>query len=167
MNRIRPKQPRFRLEPESYEHLCQEVSRRDSWRCQTCGTTSSLEVHHQQHRSQSGDDSERNPISLGAACHKNVHRGAQRRYLRTSSRRPARGSSFAVLGMNHRTRSARDRDHKQQNAEIQEVMRNDTWCAEKAGTTEQQRPVNDCHRRTDATKVVRPLRNFRLNIVPS
>ena len=46
----------------------------------------------------------------------------------TSSRHPAWGSSFAVLAVNHRTRIARDRYHKQQNAEIQEVMRNDTWC---------------------------------------
>jgi hypothetical protein len=44
----------------------------------------------------------------------------------TSSRHPAWGSSFAVLALNHRTRIARDRYHKQQNAEIQEVMRNDT-----------------------------------------
>jgi hypothetical protein len=35
MNRIRPKQPRFPAEPESYKHLCQKVLRRDSWRCQT------------------------------------------------------------------------------------------------------------------------------------
>jgi|GraSoiStandDraft_41_1057321.scaffolds.fasta_scaffold118814_2 5-methylcytosine-specific restriction endonuclease McrA len=55
MNRIRPKQPRLRLDPESYEQLCEEVLQRDSWRCQACGTTSNLEVHHQQHRSQSGE----------------------------------------------------------------------------------------------------------------
>ena len=53
MNRIRPKQPRLRLDPESYEQLCQKVLQRDGWRCQACGTTSSLEVHHKQHRSQS------------------------------------------------------------------------------------------------------------------
>ena len=55
MNRIRPKQPRLRLDPESYEQLCEEVLQRDSWRCEACGTTSNLEVHHQQHRSQSGE----------------------------------------------------------------------------------------------------------------
>ncbi len=76
MNPIRPKQSRLRLDPESYEQLCQEVLQRDNWRCQACGTTSNLEVHHQQHRSKSGDDSERNLITLCAACHKNVHRGA-------------------------------------------------------------------------------------------
>ena len=62
-----------------------------------------------------------------------------------SSRPPAWGSSFAVFAVKHRTRITRDRYHKQQNAEIQEVMRNDTWCAEKACTTEPQCPVNDCH----------------------
>jgi hypothetical protein len=41
---------------------------------------------------------------------------------------PAWGSNFAVLAVNHRTRITRDRYHKQQNAEIQEVMRNDTRC---------------------------------------
>ena len=76
MNRIRPKQPRLRLDPESYEQLCEEVLQRDSWRCQACGTASNLEVHHQQHRSQSGDDSERNLITLCAVCHQNVHHGA-------------------------------------------------------------------------------------------
>ena len=76
MNRIRRKRPRLRLDPESYEHLCQAVLQRDGWRCQACGTTSNLEVHHQQHRSLSGDDSEQNLITLCAACHKNVHRRA-------------------------------------------------------------------------------------------
>src|SRR5271157_2655447 len=82
----------------------------------------------------------------------------------TSSRSPAHGSSFAVLATNHRMRIARDRYHKQQNAEIQEVMRNNTWCTEEACTqsTEPQCPVNDCHCRTDTSEVVRPLCNFRL-----
>ena len=82
----------------------------------------------------------------------------------TRSRPPARGSSFAVPAMNHRMRIACDRYHKQQNAEIQEVMRNNMWCAEKACTqsTEPQCPVNDCHCRTDTSEVVRPLCNFRL-----
>ena len=44
-----------------------------------------------------------------------------------SSRPPAWGSNFAVLAVNHRTRITRDRYHKQQNAEIQEVMC-DKWC---------------------------------------
>ena len=32
MSRIRPKNPRLRLDPESYEQLCREVWQRDEWR---------------------------------------------------------------------------------------------------------------------------------------
>ena len=63
---IRPKRPRLRLDPESYKQLCRQVLRRDSWRCQACGARLNLEVHHRQHRSQSGDDSEQNLITLCA-----------------------------------------------------------------------------------------------------
>jgi predicted HNH restriction endonuclease len=35
---------------------------------------SNLEVHHKQFRSQSGDDSNENLITLCAACHAGVHR---------------------------------------------------------------------------------------------
>jgi 5-methylcytosine-specific restriction endonuclease McrA len=49
------------------------VLRRDGWRCQSCGTMSNLEVHHKQFRSQSGEDSELNLITLCAVCHETVH----------------------------------------------------------------------------------------------
>jgi hypothetical protein len=48
-------QPRWRLDPELYELLRMHVLR-DGWRCQLCGTTFNLEVHHKEFRSQSGDD---------------------------------------------------------------------------------------------------------------
>ena len=71
---IRPKAPRLRLDLLSYETLRQQILRRDSWRCQSCGTMSNLEVHHKEFRSQSGDDSEENLITLCAACHPRIHR---------------------------------------------------------------------------------------------
>ena len=73
MNRIAPKLPRIRLEAERYEELRQRVLCRDGWRCQSCGAMSHLEVHHQEFRSQSGDDSEQNLITLCATCHNMVH----------------------------------------------------------------------------------------------
>ena len=73
MTRIRPKHARLRLDPELYEQLRNQVLRRDGWRCQSCGTTSNLEVHHQEFRSHSGDDSEQNLITLCSACHAAVH----------------------------------------------------------------------------------------------
>jgi 5-methylcytosine-specific restriction endonuclease McrA len=73
MSQIRPKQPRLRLYPEWYEQLCREVLQRDGWRCQSCGSLKNLQVHHKKFRSQSGDDSERNLITLCSDCHLTLH----------------------------------------------------------------------------------------------
>ena len=63
----------LRLDPVSYENLRQQVLRRDGWRCQSCGTMSNLEIHHKLFRSQSGEDSEANLITLCVCCHEGVH----------------------------------------------------------------------------------------------
>ena len=73
MNGAQPKHPRFRLVPELYEELRNQVLRRDGWRCQACGARSNLEVHHKEFRSQSGNDSEQNLITLCTTCHASVH----------------------------------------------------------------------------------------------
>jgi 5-methylcytosine-specific restriction endonuclease McrA len=70
-----PKQPRIRLDSAAYEELCQQVLRRDSWRCQLCGSRTNLQVHHIQLRSQSGNDAEENLITLCSECHARVHAG--------------------------------------------------------------------------------------------
>ena len=64
---------RLRMDPVSYENLRRQVLRRDAWRCQFCGAMTNLEVHHKEFRSQSGDDSEENLITLCFACHANAH----------------------------------------------------------------------------------------------
>ena len=79
MNPLGPKPTRLRLDPVSYESLRQQILRRDSWRCQLCGTMANLEVHHEQFRSHSGDDSEENLISLCASCHEEMHSPRQDR----------------------------------------------------------------------------------------
>ena len=66
------------LTPVSYEKLRLQVLRRDSWRCQYCGATSNLEVHHQQFRSHCGSDSEENLITPCSVCHAATHSGRQR-----------------------------------------------------------------------------------------
>jgi 5-methylcytosine-specific restriction endonuclease McrA len=72
MSEIRSIPGRMRLNPIAYEDLRQQVLRRDGWRCQ-CGSMSNLEVHHMQFRSQSGDDSEENMVTLCTSCHKKNH----------------------------------------------------------------------------------------------
>ena len=64
---------RLRLDSHSYDNLRQQVLQRDGWRCQSCGAMSNLEVHHQQFRSQSGEDSELNLITLCNDCHARLH----------------------------------------------------------------------------------------------
>ena len=70
MSQIRPKQPRLRLHPKSYEQLWREVLQRDGWRCQSCGSLKNLQVHHKEFRGQS---SEQNLITLCTDRHLNVH----------------------------------------------------------------------------------------------
>jgi 5-methylcytosine-specific restriction endonuclease McrA len=77
MTTVRPKRARRRLDPALYEELRGQVLRRDSWRCQFCGTMCNLEVHHKEFRSHSGDDSEQNLITLCAQCHAGVHHSKQ------------------------------------------------------------------------------------------
>jgi 5-methylcytosine-specific restriction endonuclease McrA len=73
MNRIPRKQPRRRLDADAYQQLCRKVLERDGWRCQGCGAMQHLQVHHKHFRSQSGDDSENNLITLCERCHNLVH----------------------------------------------------------------------------------------------
>ena len=102
MNELRPKQPRLRVDAESYDQLRNQVLRRDGWRCQSCGAMSNLEVHHKQFRSQSRDDSSQNLITLCTACHAKVHRskvsGAmvqERQWYRRSSGPSKAGARYA------------------------------------------------------------------------
>lgn len=73
MSSIDSKSTRLRLDPDSYETLRQQILRRDSWRCQSCGSGQDLQVHHQQLRSHQGRDEESNLITLCVHCHERVH----------------------------------------------------------------------------------------------
>jgi len=73
MNQYVQKQMLVRLGNREYEDLRKRVLRRDGWRCQFCGSMTNLEVHHQQFRSQSGEDSEDNLITLCSNCHSPIH----------------------------------------------------------------------------------------------
>jgi len=73
MTRVSERPRRSRLGQAEYERLRQDVLRRDGWRCQSCGGMSNLEVHHKRFRSQSGNDSEENLITLCVGCHAKIH----------------------------------------------------------------------------------------------
>jgi 5-methylcytosine-specific restriction endonuclease McrA len=76
------KLPRLRLDPELYGQLRNLVLLRDGWRCQACGSMSNLEVHHKEFRSQSGNDSEENLITLCTRCHSSIHDGCESPFCR-------------------------------------------------------------------------------------
>lgn len=80
MSGVRAKQPRLRLDAEAYDRLCWEILKRDCWRCQSCGSMQNLQVHHQRFRSQSGNDTEENLITLCDRCHDDEHHGRKREY---------------------------------------------------------------------------------------
>ena len=61
------------MDRTQYTVLQRAILRRDAWRCQVCGTSSHLEVHHQRFRSRSGDDTDENLITLCHACHSAEH----------------------------------------------------------------------------------------------
>jgi 5-methylcytosine-specific restriction endonuclease McrA len=73
MNEIRQRRPRVKLASDSYERVRQQVLKRDNWRCQNCGCRENLQVHHRKLRSQGGDDSEFNLITLCNSCHGREH----------------------------------------------------------------------------------------------
>jgi 5-methylcytosine-specific restriction endonuclease McrA len=73
MSDFQPRRPRVRLDPNSYRKLRIEVLERDGWRCQYCGAVDHLQVHHIYSRSQLGDDTDENLITLCADCHGGVH----------------------------------------------------------------------------------------------
>ena len=78
MNRIRPKQPRVRLDPELVRTTpATGATAVTAGGANGAGARSNLEVHHKEFRSQGGDDSEANLITLCVACHSLVHRGAK------------------------------------------------------------------------------------------
>jgi 5-methylcytosine-specific restriction endonuclease McrA len=73
MSEIGPRKPRVRLPRDVYDRLRKEVLKRDNWRCKNCGRLENLDVHHKELRSQGGDDSEFNLITLCNCCHSNEH----------------------------------------------------------------------------------------------
>jgi 5-methylcytosine-specific restriction endonuclease McrA len=71
-----PRHPRLRLDQTSYRGLWQQVLKRDGWRCQRCGSSKDLQVHHIQPRSLLGGHTEANLITICSVCHREAHLSA-------------------------------------------------------------------------------------------
>jgi 5-methylcytosine-specific restriction endonuclease McrA len=79
MSQLRQRMPRLKLPSADYQLLRNQVLERDGWRCQLCGTSNRLEVHHIKSRGSLGDDTPQNLITLCAECHGTFHRGDNHR----------------------------------------------------------------------------------------
>jgi 5-methylcytosine-specific restriction endonuclease McrA len=75
MQQLPQKRPRLKLSFEEYNLLRDRVLERDGWRCQDCGSSKDLHVHHLAKRSKFGDDASDNLIALCASCHRERHGG--------------------------------------------------------------------------------------------
>ena len=64
---------RIKLGKQVYRRLMKRVLERDGWRCQKCGSLENLQVHHKIRRSQQGNDSLENLVTLCAYCHLAEH----------------------------------------------------------------------------------------------
>ena len=73
MERWLRKRPRLKLDPTTYKELRDQVLARDGWRCQHCGSSRNLQVHHLRARNKLGDDAPENLITLCADCHARQH----------------------------------------------------------------------------------------------
>jgi 5-methylcytosine-specific restriction endonuclease McrA len=77
MKSLRQKRPRLVLKHEDYGELRNRVLDRDGWKCQGCGSSVNLQVHHFVRRSQLGSDVLENLITLCVDCHRRQHNMAQ------------------------------------------------------------------------------------------
>lgn len=64
---------RIKLGPRIYRRLIKKVLERDGWRCQKCGSLENLQIHHKVKRSQQGNDSLENLVTLCTYCHMGEH----------------------------------------------------------------------------------------------
>ena len=67
------RKPRLRLRSDSYRKLHYDMLERDGWRCQYCGSSDHLQVHHIRSRSRLRDDTDENLITLCADCPSDIH----------------------------------------------------------------------------------------------
>jgi len=66
-----------------WQEIARQVKIRDGWRCQKCGTSKTLDVHHRRKISEGGTNHPNNLITLCRSCHGNHH--PERRKLKYGS----------------------------------------------------------------------------------
>ena len=78
MEKLRQKRPRLALSRGEYDRLRIRGLERDRWKCQCCGSSVNLQVHHLRYRGRLGPDVLDNLVTLCADCHYQEHRNVGR-----------------------------------------------------------------------------------------
>ncbi|MGH9732373.1 MAG: HNH endonuclease [Candidatus Acidiferrales bacterium] len=94
MSSLSRRRSRLRLVPQTYDELRKQILQRDGWRCQQCGCSANLHVHHIRSRSKLGDDVPENLITLCADCHQATHRSGRRSIHRSVEATPKNSGGF-------------------------------------------------------------------------
>lgn len=68
------KRSRIQLPRNDYKNLCQQVYKRDGWRCRICTGRCNLHAHHIVFRAHQGDDADYNLITVCNFCHDSIHK---------------------------------------------------------------------------------------------
>lgn len=63
----------LRLPPKKYGELCSGILKRDGYKCRSCGARQGLSMHHIIFRSDGGEDTSENLLTLCVGCHKGIH----------------------------------------------------------------------------------------------
>jgi 5-methylcytosine-specific restriction endonuclease McrA len=71
--RMQRKMKRIKLLRQIYRRLMERVLEREGWTSQRCGRMENLQVHHKTKRSQQGNDSLENLVTIFAYCHLAEH----------------------------------------------------------------------------------------------
>jgi hypothetical protein len=88
VEKLRQKQPRLALASKGCDRLKMLILERDGWKCQACGSSTNLQVHHLVYRSQLGAAPD-NLITLCVHCHGRAHKEFKRPLsLRSKSNHP-------------------------------------------------------------------------------
>jgi len=69
----KPNKKKRKSRTKEFEINREIVIKRDGYRCVTCNQISNLEVHHKQYKSNGGDDSIDNLITVCNLCHYKLH----------------------------------------------------------------------------------------------
>ena len=97
---------RIKLGKQIYRRLMKRVLERDGWRCRRCGSLENLQIHHKIQRSQQGDDSLDNFVTMcllphGRAWAAELHHSSRQSVHQAKATCEAKTLPAVILGVDN------------------------------------------------------------------